>query len=272
MTAMLLGHAAVVLIFGLPLWWMVVSSLQPREEIFAHMSPLSWEAFFPTSASLANFGELFSSPYFGRSVANSVVISVVTVGLAVLVNAAAAFVLARIRIPGRQILFVLILSTMLVPFEALMVSMSLVVRRLGIFDTYAALILPWVADAFIIFLLRQHFRELPQELHDAATVDGCSPFRMFWKVMLPNIKPALVSAAFVKFLLSWDAYIWPLIVITDREKEVVNVSIARLFTSEQIQWHLVFAGSVVATVPIVILFMLLQRYYTEGVATTGIRG
>ena len=107
---------------------------------------------------------------------------------------------------------------------------------------------------------------------EAATIDGCSYFRAYWNVMLPNIGPALISAAFIKFIFSWDSYIWPLITITDDSKQVVSVAIAKLFANEEVLWELVFAGSFVATVPIIILFFFLQRYYVEGVASSGVKG
>ncbi len=182
-----------------------------------------------------------------------------------------AFALARIRFPGREIVFTLILATILIPFETIMVSVFLTVQRLGLFDSYPALFLPWVTDAFIIFLLRQHFREISDELQDAAIVDGCSLFRVYWNVMLPNIRPALVSAAFVKFVFSWDAFLWPLIVTRDPDLMVVQLAISRLFTDQNVLWELIFAGAFIGTVPLIVLFLFLQRYYVEGVVTSGFK-
>ncbi|MDE0377225.1 MAG: carbohydrate ABC transporter permease [bacterium] len=206
---------------------------------------------------------------FGRALANSLLIAVVTVAITLFIGSMIAFALARIRFPGREIVFVLILATILIPFETIMVSVFLTVQRLGLFDTYPALFLPWVTDAFIIFLLRQHFRDIPDELQDAAIVDGCSLFRVYWNVMLPNIRPALVSAAFVKFVFSWDAFLWPLIVTRDPDLTVVQLAISRLFTDQNVLWELIFAGAFIGTVPLIVLFLLLQRYYVEGVVTSG---
>lgn len=135
-----------------------------------------------------------------------------------------------------------------------------------------SIILPWVVDAFFIFLFRQQFRSLPDELQEAAVMDGASYFKIYWKIMLPNIRPALISAGFIKFTFAWDSYLWPVISVTDESKSVLPVAIAKLFTDEDVLWELVFAGSFVATVPVIVLFLFLQRNYVEGVASAGLKG
>jgi ABC-type glycerol-3-phosphate transport system permease component len=267
-----LALAVLTLVFTVPYLWMAASAFRPRAEIFASIHPLSWRTFVPLSPTLENFARLLGERGFGLALANSLAIALVTVALSLLVNSLLGFVFARLRFPGREALFVITLSTMLIPFEAIMVSMFLVVQRLGLYDTYTAILLPWVSDAFLIFLFRQHFRDLPDELQDAAVMDGCSPFRLYWNVLLPNLKPALVSAAFIKFIWSWDAYIWPLIVTRDPRKTVVSVAIAQLFTDQNVLWELIFAGSFLATIPLVALFVFLQRYYVQGVVTSGLKG
>ena len=147
-----------------------------------------------------------------------------------------------------------------------------VMQDLNLDNTIPAIFLPWVADAFIIFLLYQHFKELPDELYDSAVVDGCSHFRVYWNIMLPNIKPVLVSAALIKFIWSWDSYIWPLIVLRDPSLRVVQVAIAFLFGDQRILWGQVFAASFISTLPILFLFILLQRQYISGMTSSGIKG
>ena len=262
----------VVLFFILPYLWMAGSAFRPREEIFRYINPLSWRTFIPVEPTLDNFRHLFFELNFGWPLANSLFIASVTVIINLLICSMLAFALARIDFRGREVVFMIVLSTILIPFETIMVSMFLTIQRLGLFDTYPGIFLPWVADAFIIFLLRQHFKEMPDELQDAAIVDGCSLFRVYWNVMLPNIRPALISAAFIKFVFSWDAFIWPLIVTRDPDKMVVQLAISRLFTDQNVLWELIFAGSFIATIPLVVLFLILQRYYIEGVVTSGLKG
>lgn len=258
--------------FTFPYLWMIGSAFRPRDEIFNFINPISWKTFIPQQPTLEHFRFLFVEQNFTRALGNSLLVAFITVLLSLLVNSLIAFALARLRFPGRKVLFTLVLSTMLIPFEAIMVSMFIVIQRLGLFDTYAAILLPWITDAFIIFLLRQHFLEIPRELQDAAIIDGCSYLQVYWHIMLPNIKPALISAAFIKFVYSWDAYIWPLIVTRDPRKMVIQVAIARLFTDQNVRWGLVFAGSFIGTIPLILLFLYLQRYYIEGVVTSGLKG
>jgi len=268
----ILGFTVLILVFTIPYIWMVSSAFKPRAEIFANLNPVSWKTFVPLNPTLDNIRDLLVELEFWRPIANSLGIAIMTVTIALFIDSMIAFALSRLKFPGRDMLFVLILSTLLIPFEAIMVPMFLVVQKIGLDDTYMGIFLPWVADAFIIFLLRQHFMELPDALQDAAIIDGCTPFQIYWKVFLPNIKPALVSAGFIKFMYSWDAYIWPLIITRDPKKSVVAIAIARLFTDQDILWEYVFAGSFLATIPILLLFLFLQRYYIQGVTTSGLHG
>jgi len=267
-----LGLTILILIFTGPYIWMVSSAFKPREEIFRYINPISWRTFVPLEPTFENIQRLLVELEFWRPILNSLGIAIATVTISLFINSMIAFALSRLKFPGRDFLFILVLATLLIPFEAIMVPMFLVVQNIGLDDTYFGIFLPWVADAFIIFLVRQHFMEIPDDLQDAAIIDGCTPFQIFWKVFLPNIRPALVSAGFIKFIYSWDAYIWPLIVTRDPDKAVVAIAIARLFTDQDILWEFVFAGSFLATIPIVLLFLFLQRYYVQGIATTGIRG
>lgn len=266
------GLLILIIVFLGPYIWMMASAFKPRAEIFSDLDPVSWRTFVPVNPTLANIETLIIELEFWRPILNSLAIATATVVIALTINSMIAFALSRMKFAGRDLLFIIVLSTLLIPFEAIMVPMFLVVQNLGLDDSYFGIFLPWVADAFIIFLLRQHFMELPDDLQDAAIIDGCTPFQIYWKIFLPNIRPALVSAGFIKFIYSWDAYIWPLIVTRDPDKSVVAIAIARFFTDQDVLWEYVFAGSFLATIPVVLLFLFLQRYYIEGVATTGIRG
>ena len=261
-----------VLLFTIPYIWMIASTFKPRAELFQYISPVSWRTFVPLSPTLDNIRVLFVEEGFLRPLLNSLGLAITSVILALTISSMIAFVLAWIEFPGRQFVFIAILATMLVVFEAKLVPLFLIMQRLNLQNTYISIILPWITDAFFIFLFRQHFKTLPKELLEASILDGCSYFRAYWSVMLPNIKPALISAAFIKFVHAWDSFVWPLITITDESKTVITVAIAKLFSDEEILWELVFAGSFVATIPIIILFFFLQRYYVEGVAQSGLKG
>jgi ABC-type glycerol-3-phosphate transport system permease component len=251
---------------------MASSAFKPRSEIFAYIHPLSWRTFIPINPTFENFRTLLVEKGFWRPLLNSLGIAVTTVGITLLVSSMMAFALSRLKFNGRDLIFAIVLATMMIPFEAIMVPMFLITQKLGLDNTYLGLFLPWIGDAFIIFLLRQQFLEIPTDIQDAAIMDGCNPFQIYWKIMMPLIKPALISAAFIKFMYSWDSYIWPLIITRDPQKMVVAVAIGKLFTDQDILWELIFAGSFIATIPIVILFIFLQRYYVEGITSTGLHG
>jgi ABC-type glycerol-3-phosphate transport system permease component len=267
-----LGALLIFLVFATPYLWMIGSTFKARAELFRYISPLTWRTFIPLDPTMANIQVLLSDPIYTRAIFNSLGVSVASVALALFVNSMFAYVLGWLEFPGRNLLFIAVLATMLISMEAKLVPLFLVMQNLNLNNTYAALVFPFITDAFLIFLLRQHFRELPRELFEAAILDGCSYFQVFWRIMLPLVTPALVSAAFIKFIFSWDAYMWPLVTITDNRLTVLTVALARLYSSDEILWELVFAGSFIATIPVIILFIFLQRYYVEGIASAGLKG
>lgn len=264
-------YLVVVLVFATPYLWIVGSTFKTRQDLFGDLYPVSVKTFVPSNPTLENLSALFTETNFAQAFINSVAVAAMSVTFAVTINSMIAFVLAWLSFPGRRLLFLVILATLTIAFEAKLIPLFLTMQQLHIDNTLPSIFLPWITDAFIIFLLRQHFAELPQDLYDAAIIDGCSFFRMYWQVMLPNIVPALVSAAFIKFIFSWDSFIWPAIVITDESKTVITVALAKLFSDELIKWELVFAGSFVATVPIVVIFVFLQRYYVQGFVRSGLK-
>jgi ABC-type glycerol-3-phosphate transport system permease component len=184
----------------------------------------------------------------------------------------AAFVFARTRFRGRDTLFALSMLTAFVPFDVVVVPLYSVVRSLDLVSTYAALFLPFVASPFGVFLMRQAFLEIPRDLDEAATVEGASLFQIFRHVVLPNGRPALVTLALVQFMWAWNSFLWPLVVMQDRTKQVVQVTISTFRTAANYPLYgELFAASTAATVPILILFFLLQRYYVRGMLMSGMK-
>lgn len=261
-------------LFLIPYVWMILSSVKPAIEIFRYVYPLSWRTFIPETFTLDSYRELFHLvPFpFSRYLLNSVFVSTSVTLLSLVVNALAAYAFARLEFPGRGILFGIFLSTMIVPFEVLAIPLYIQVRLFGWVNTYQALIIPWVANPLGIFLLRQFFQEIPRDLEEAARIDGCSYFGAFRRVVLPNSVPALVAFALIRFQASWDAFIWPLIAAPSAEKRVIQVAIASFVTEVQTRWDLTFAASTMATIPIIVVFLVLQRYYVQGVIMSGLKG
>ncbi len=272
--ALYLTLCGLAVVFLIPFLWMFSSSVKPLAEIFRYVVPLSWKTFVPQSLTLDSYRELFHLvPFpFSRYLLNSLFVAVSVTVLSLTVNALAAYAFARLTFPGRGVLFAIFLSTMIVPFEVLAIPMYLQIRSFGWVNTYQALIIPWVANPLGIFLLRQFFQEIPRELEEAARIDGCSYFGAFRHVVLPNSIPALVAFALIRFQASWDAFLWPLIAAPSAEKRVIQVAIASFVTEVQTRWDLTFAAATVATLPILVVFLLLQRYYVQGVVMSGLKG
>lgn len=264
----------VALFFLFPFLWMFFAALKPQTEIFQYIYPLSWKTFIPQTWTLENYRHLMElDPYpFTRYLFNSIFVAVLVTLSSLIVNAMAAYAFARLDFPGRKILFALFLTTVIIPFEALAIPLYLEMRALRWVNTYQALIVPWIANAMGIFLLRQFFLDIPRDLIDAAHIDGCSHLSAFRRIVLPNAIPALITFALIRFQASWDAFFWPLIVAPGPEKRVVQVAIATFTTEVQTQWGLTFAASTLATLPILFLFLLLQRYYVQGVLLSGLKG
>jgi multiple sugar transport system permease protein len=262
---------AVVMLF--PYVWMLSGSLRSQAEIFANLYPLTIWTLVPKKWTLDNFRALLDlQPFpFTHYVANSLFVAVTVTALSIVVNACAAYVFARIPFRGRDQLFALFIATTIIPFEVIVVPLYLEMRLFDWVNTYRALIIPFAASPFGMFLLRQFFRGIPYELEEAARIDGCSRFGAFVRIIIPNSLPALIAFAIIRFQLSWDSFLWPLIAASSPEVRVIQVAIATFDSDVEIKWNLIFAAAVIASFPVVMIVAFLQRYYVQGVATTGFK-
>ena len=262
------------LILIMPFVWIFLASFKPQEEIFEYIYPLSLKTFLPQTWTLENYQKLMQLDPFPIThyLKNSIFVAVsVTIG-SLVVNSMAAYAFAKLNFPFRNLLFILFMVTVIVPFEALAIPMYLQMRSFGWVNSYEALIIPWIANGAGIFLLRQFFMDIPNDLLEAARIDGASHLGAFRHVVIPNSKPALITFALIRFQASWDSFFWPLIVAPSPEKRVIQVAIATFTTEVQTQWGLTFAASAMATVPIIIGFLILQRYYVRGIVMSGLKG
>lgn len=267
-----LALTIVALASALPFLWALGASFRDNAEIFRDLRPLSVWTFLPRQPTLGGFAYIFGVDRFHRYMANSLFVGLAVTALGLFVNSLAGFGFARFRFRGRDPLFVAVLVTFMVPLEIIVIPLYIVVRGFGWVDSYWALIVPAVADAFSIFLLRQFFQEIPQELVDAARIDGCGWFAVYWRIALPLVKPALVTASLLAFIRQWDAFFWPLVATSSAEYTVVQVALNKYITEFVTFWDRLLAASVSASLPVLILYFLLQRYYVQGVSTTGLRG
>jgi len=260
-----------LVVFFLPYIWVIASSFKLQADIFKDVVPLSWRAFVPLRPTLKNYFDLFNYTNFATQLANSLLVaSTVTFG-ALLVNSLAAFAFAKVHFPMRNILFAIVIGTLFIPFEVNVVPLYLLMKTFKWIDTYWALIIPGFANGFAIFFLRQAFLSLPTDLLDAAKVDGCSWFRIYWSIALPNVKPSLITIGVITFVGNWNSFFWPLIAVNSKGKWLVQVGIASMVSTYGIAWGQIMAACTLASLPVFLVFILLQRYYVQGVTMSGFK-
>jgi ABC-type glycerol-3-phosphate transport system permease component len=265
--------AVIVVIFLLPYVWIVASSFKSQFAIFNDLYPVRWKTFWPTTPTLGNFRVLFGQRHVGTALLNSGIVALLQVVLTLILCSMAAYGLTKIRFRGANIVFTIILITFLLPVEALVVPLYRVVSGLGLQDTLPGAFVPWIASPFGLFLLRQAFEELPREFDEAAMIDGASHWRIYFSIVLPNVKTALVTLSLITFLFSWNAFLWPLVIETSPENQLIQVAIAQSATpGEQPDWGETFAGVTVATVPLILVFLVLQRFFIRGMVSSGLKG
>ena len=273
-------YVILVLIFIVPFLWMLFGSLRPEAEIFAHLYPFSWNTIFPIEFTLIHFLDIFGLSeegqkfglQFHRFLFNSTLVSVAVVVSSLIFNTMGAYFFARLDFPFKNALLIFVIATMLVPFQATIVPLYIVVSSLGLQDSYAGLIFPWYASPFVIFALMQFMQDIPKDLDEAAIIDGASYFSILRHIIVPLTIPGIITTALLEFQFIWNLFYWPLIAISSPQLQMIQVAIATQTTQTQTFWGRTFAGSVTASLPVIILFLFLQRYYVQGIAITGVKG
>jgi multiple sugar transport system permease protein len=264
--------ASIVLIF--PFAWLIVTSIETPAEAL-HFPPI----LIPHRLDFGNYPQALQAAPFGRFFINSAVVAVTTVITNLVLCALAGYAFARYRFLGRGVLFGLIMTTLMVPFQVTMIPQFIITKWLGIYvvssvgiNHIGALILPNAATAFGIFFLRQFFRTLPIEYEEAARVDGASRLTVLWRIVLPLSLPALSTLAALTFLDSWNNFLWPLIAITSNNQMTLPLGLATFQSQHSTEWTLLMAGNVMSLAPMLLIFFLAQRYFIRSVAATGLAG
>jgi len=265
-TYVLLGAIAFVMLF--PLLWLISTSFKsPAENIFQFPPQL-----LPSQPTFQNFVAVWQSNPFGQYLFNSTVVAVLTVSLNLFFCSLAAYPLARLDFRGRDLIFTAVVSTIMIPFQIVMIPLYILTVQLGLRNTYLGVIFPGIASAFGIFLLRQAFQGVPKELEEAARMDGCSELGLWWNVMLPAIRPALVTLAIFVFIGSWSDFLWPLIVLDRPEYYTLPLGVATLAGTFSLDWRLIAAGSVISIAPVLLFFLFMQRYIVPTDTGSGVKG
>ncbi|HEY3364634.1 MAG TPA: carbohydrate ABC transporter permease [Symbiobacteriaceae bacterium] len=262
---LLLGGSVIML---LPLYWMLVTSLKTYHETI--INPPTW---IPKVLQWHNYLDAWhAQPYMGRYFYNSFYTSIITVIIEVIFSVLAAYAFARMTFIGKNILFVLFLSTMMIPGEVLLVPNFITIAKLHWMDSYKALIIPWTISVFAIFLLRQHFLQIPWELQEAAYLDGAGHTRFLFQIMIPLSRPPIATVALLKFIGSWNAFLWPLLVTNTPKMRTVSIGLMSLMQDEGPQYHIWMAAATLALLPVLLLFLAAQEQLVESVAKSGLKG
>lgn len=259
-----LFFAVLTIGFIFPLYWMVVSSLRPEGRIFVDAFEL-----IPPALSLDSYHTLFAEEPFGRWIINSVVQTAGFAVTALFLSTTSGYALAKFRFPGRNLLFMLIIVSQMIPFHLLIVSLFLMIIQLGLVESYLGAIIPIAASPIGLFFVRQYMLSIDDELLNAARVDGANEYQIFFLIVLPNARPAIATLFILFSLEYWNNLLWPLIVFREAENMPLAVGITRLINQYRQSYDLVMAGSTLATLPIIVLFLFLRRQIMEGLAATG---
>jgi multiple sugar transport system permease protein len=259
--------APIAILFAIPFFQMFMASLSPAEELIAFPPP-----FIPSRLDLGGFVALFTTTDVVRWLLNTVIVSTSSIASHLVLCSLAGYGFARLRFRGRTAGIFLIIATIMIPTQLLMIPTYLVFARLGLVDGLGAAIVPWLATAFGIFLMRQFFLSLPAEIEEAGRIDGANKWQVFWHLVLPLARPALATLAIFTLLSSWNDLVWPLIAINNPDAYTLQLGIANFQSTRRTQWELLMAGNVVATLPLILFFLFAQKQFVATMTLSGMKG
>jgi ABC-type glycerol-3-phosphate transport system permease component len=263
-----LAVACGALMVFFPFFWMAVTSLKTAPEIQRvplQIAPDDW-------SNLANYFEVFTRERFMRYLLNSAIVASVAAASSLVVSSLAGFGFAKYDFPGRDALFLAVVGIMMVPFQSVVVPLYVWINDLGLLDTYAGIVAPDLVSVFGVFLMRQAIETIPNDYIDAARIDGCSELRIFWSVILPSVKPAMATLLIIKFMWSWNEFFWPMVVISSPEMKVVTMGLMSFTNMYFIEYNLLTAAAVISILPILLIFVTLQRWVVQAVVMSGLKG
>ena len=264
------GNAIVALILVSPLLWMIAASLKPEAQIFSDMSTI--RTFWPTAATLGNYVEVFTRVNMMKFILNSLFYVFVIVILDLAVNSICGYALAKFDFPGKELLLTVVIRLMVLPMEAIMLPLYKEVASLGWVNTWAGLIVPFVGKCFSIYMFRQFFLDIPDDLLEAAAIDGCGPVKTFFTIVMPISGTVYATIFILDFVAHWNDFMWPMLVVTGEDMRTIQLAIQTFFGSKPIHYGAIMASLTISAIPMLLMFVFLQKYYVEGIASTGIKG
>lgn len=261
------GISIMALVVIIPLVWMIATALKPEKEVISFPPTL-----FGSKLAFENFYDAWNYIPFGIYFFNTIFVSVSIVILELLTASLAAYAFARLKFPGRDLLFLLYLATLMIPAQVTIIPQFILMNYFGWVDTYQGLILPNAFTAFGTFLLRQFFLGIPYELEEAGKMDGCSRFGLYWRIIIPLSKPALAALGVFSFVNQWNNFLWPLIMTNSEKMRVLSVGLQAFQLQHGTEWHLMMAAAAITIIPSIIVFVFLQRHLEEGITLSGMGG
>lgn len=268
-----LGILVLSSLFLMPLMWMISSSFKAEQQIYSDM--MSWRAFFPSikGFTIKPYQELLASYSIFRNMLNSGFYAILSLSINLIINSLAGYALAKFKFPMKNAILLLVVALTIVPTEATILPIYLIVNKLGLINTLPGLILPFAASVMNIFLFRQYFLSFPTELIEAGKIDGLGPFGVFFRIVLPVSKNIYATTGVLSFLGTWNDFLWPVMVITKQEMMPIQVALNAIFSDrENIFTNHMMAGLTLATIPVIIIYILFQKQIVQGIATTGSKG
>ena len=264
------GNIVIGIIFVSPLIWMISASLKPESQILANMNSL--KTFFPVSASFNNYVEVFTRMNLPQVFKNTLLYIALILVLDLLVNSMCGYALAKFEFKGKGAIMNLVVALMVLPMEAIMLPLYIEMSQLGWVNTLVALVIPFVAKCFSIYMFRQFFCDIPDDLIEAAAIDGCRPAGTFFKIVMPISKTVYATVFILDFVAHWNDFMWPFLVMTGEDKRTIQLAVQSFFGTQPVHYSAIMAALVISAIPMIIMFIFMQKYYVEGIASSGIKG
>lgn len=264
------GNIVIGIIFVSPLIWMISASLKPESEIFANMNSI--RTFFPSHASLDNYAEVIRRVNMVNVFKNTVLYIFLILIFDLILNSICGYALAKFKFKGRKFVLSFVVALMVMPMEAILLPLYIEMSQLGWVNTLQALVVPFIAKCFSIYMFQNFFHDIPDDLLEAAAIDGCSPIGTFFKVVMPISKTVYATVFILDFVAHWNDFMWPFLVMTGEDKRTIQLAVQSFFSTSPVHYSAIMASLVISAIPMIIMFIFMQKYYVEGIASSGIKG
>lgn len=264
------GNTIIGIIFVSPLIWMISASLKPEAKIFANMNSI--QTFVPEDASFDNFIEVFRRVDLMNVFANTITYILLILVFDLLINSICGYALAKFRFKGRKLILSFVVALMVMPMEAILLPMYIEMSQLGWVNSLPALVVPSIAKCFSIYMFYNFFKDIPDDLLEAASIDGSSPIRTFFSIVMPISKTVYATVFILDFVAHWNDFMWPFLIMTGKENRTIQLAVQSFFGTQPVHYSAIMASLVLSAIPMIVMFIFMQKYYVEGIASSGIKG